>query len=139
MQKKKIILEFDETDIGKFLESKIDNEDLLELIKPMIIENDKAVEQLFRIAAGLGLAKKLKPGTLVNIDVDNLAYNSATMKVEDIKKYNALNDKNEVNCMVTEFNGWHRYAPYKVTFKGPDDVDATANVSYPDMNKCTDI
>ncbi len=138
-KKKKIILEFDETDVGKFLESNIDNKDLLDLVKPMIIENDKAIEQMFRIAAGLQLPKSIEPGTLVDIKVDELAYNSATMKMEDIKEYNTVNEDGEVNCMVTEFNGWHKYAPYQVIFKGPDGVDATANVSHKDLTKYIDI
>jgi len=108
------------------------------LLGPMICENEKAVNTFIKIAAGMDLPEVIPNGTLINIDLDVLEYNS-TLSKDDILKNNSVDADGKILCAVTNFNGWHRYTAYQIEFKGPNDEMAKANLSSKDLQKAIDI
>ena len=136
---KTVLLEYEDTLIYKKLSEILGkNSPYLDLIGPMICENEKAVNTFIKVAAGMELPEIIPNGTLVKIDLDALEYNS-TLSKEDILKNNSVDEDNKILCSIKRFNGYHRYTAYTVEFKGPNDDLATANLSSKDMSKYASI
>lgn len=137
---KTILLEYEDTLIYKKLNEILGKDSpYLDLIGPMICENEKAVNTFIKIAAGMELPEIIPNGTLIKIDFDALEYNS-TLSKEDILKNNTVDEDGKVLCSINRFNGYHRYTAYTVEFKGVEENEmATANLSSKDMSKYASI
>lgn len=134
-QIKTVLLDYEDTLIYKKLKEVIGKDSpYIDLIAPMICENEKAVNTFIKIAAGMDLPEVIPNGTLVHIDVDTIEYNSTVSK-EEILKNNTPED-GKIICSIKRFNGHHRYTAYTVEFKGPeDDTVSTANLTVKDLHK----
>jgi len=136
---KTILLDYEDNLIyNKLKEVMGKNSPYIDLLGPMICENEKAVNTFIKIAAGMDLPKLIPDGTLVNIHLDDLEYNS-TFSKDDILKNNSTDDDGKILCSVKHFNGYHRYTAYTIEFKGPNDEMVTANLSTKDLHKFIDI
>lgn len=135
---KTVLLDYEDNLIYNKLKEVIGKDSpYIDLLGPMICENEKAVNTFIKIAAGMDLPEIIPNGTLVSIDLDTLAYNS-TFSKEEILENNSDED-GFILCSIKCFNGYHRYTAYTVEFKGPNDEMVTANLSSKDMHKYVSI
>lgn len=137
---KRIFVEYQDTDIYNIMSKVIDekHKDYLDLLVPVICENDRLVEGVFKISSGAGLPEPIPAGKLVLVKLKDIAYASSEDS-DYIKDNTSRNEKDQVLCRVDSFRGFHRYLPYRVSCTLTDDNVISFDINAVQLEIATDL
>lgn len=113
MKNRYITVDFDNKSISNMLENIIvcqNKKEIIKLISPLILDNDTAAKWFVKLMNGSKLPDIIENGTICTVNIKDLGW------LDNSDKELLLQNGEEIICKIVEFNGYHTYYQYDISF-----------------------